>query len=255
MCDVRLINNNWGSAELGCNTPMSVFINSNGSFGWNFNRGDCDTAASNQHPDFPQLEFGIHPFGIGSSLATSPDFTSTSLLPIQIRNIQTANVTVNNMSIALQRGGSWNITFEFWLSQRDPRQANAGVYAEVMTFWGWQNGRWPEPPNGTGPTGTGAGDRVTAGTKTYLLEVQRDDWANGQWRYFQFRATDGPQTSFNGTVNVRALLDYLVNSRGYSSDLWVSRFEIGSEIDDLTQGTVTIQGVTFEVNGQTSLGG
>jgi hypothetical protein len=71
----------------------------------------------------------------------------------------------------------------------------------------------------------------------------------------QFRATDGPQTTFNGTLDVRKLLDYLVNTRGYSSDYWVTRFEVGSEIDDLTQGTVSVQGVTFEVNGQTRSAG
>jgi hypothetical protein len=89
---------------------------------------------------------------------------------------------------------------------------------------------------------------VNAG-KAYTLWVQRDNWASG-WRYFQFRDNSGPQMSFNGSVNVKSLLDYLVNTRGFSPDLWVTRLEVGSEIDDLTQGTVTMQNITFEVNGQ-----
>jgi hypothetical protein len=258
-CDIRLINNNWGAATLGCSASTSmysVFVNQDGSFGWNFNRGNCDTQGTGQDPDFPEIEFGIHPFGIGSSLATSPNFSSTTLLPLQIKDIQTASVTINNLSIQLQQAGSWDITFEFWLSQRNPvTDPSPGVYSELMTFWGWQDGRYPEPPNGKGPTGNGAGDQVTSGAKTYKLEVQSDTWANGQWRYFQFRATDGPQMSFNGKVDVKPLLDYLVNTRGYSSDFWVSRFEVGSEIDDLTQGSVTVQSITFEVNGQTRSAG
>jgi hypothetical protein len=249
MGEIRLLNNNWGSQDLGCNANMSVFVNTDRSFGWSFNRGNCDTANSNQHPDFPQLEFGIHPFGIGNALATSPDYSSTTLLPLQIRNITSANVTLQNLNIQLQQGGSWNITFEFWLSQQNPNtQGNAGVHTELMTFWGWQSGRWPTAPGADG-SGGATGATVTSSNKTYTLWVQDDTWADG-WRYYQFRDNAGPGTSFNGTVNVKTLLDYLVNTRGFSPDLWVTRLEIGSEIDDLTQGTVTIGNVTFEINGQ-----
>ncbi len=230
---------------------MNVFINADKSFGWNFDRGDCDKAGANSNPDFPQIEFGIHPFGIGSSDATSPGFSSTTLLPRQIKDITSASVTLEGLSINLQSASSWDLTFEFWLSQDNPAttQGNAHVYSELMTFWGWQDGRWPEPPNGTGPIGPGAGDQVPAGTKTYKLEVQRDDWANGKWRYFQFRTTDGPLKNFSGSVDVKKLIDYLVG-KGYSKDLWVARLEVGSEIDDMTKGSVTMKNVIFEVNGE-----
>ncbi len=257
-CDVRLINNNWGAQELNCSAgsnQYSVFVNQDGSFGWNFNRGNCDTAGKGDKPDFPEIEFGVHPFGKGNSLATSPDFSSTSLMPIQIKDIKTASVTVNNMSIQLQQSASWDTTFELWVTERNPiTDSNPGVYAELMTFWGWQNGRYPEPPNGMGPTGSGAGDQVSAGAKSYKLEVQSDSWASG-WRYFQFRMTDGPQTNFSGKVDVKALIDYLVTKRGYSTDFWISRLEVGSEIDDMTQGKVTVDSISFEVNGQTRTAG
>jgi hypothetical protein len=249
--EVRILNNNWGSEELGCNANMSVFIQQDRKFGWSFNRGDCDTQGLASNPDFPQIEFGIHPFGIGDPRVTSPEFSSTSLLPIQLKNVQSASVIVQNMTANFQQETSWNITFEFWISERNPLEPNPGVYAELMTFWGWQNGRWPSPPNGMGPTGNGAGNQVQSGGKSYTLWVQDDQWADGQWRYFQFRVDDGPQRSFNGTLDVKPFIDYLVNSRQYSPDFWISRLEIGSEIDDNTQGTVVMDGITFEVNGQT----
>lgn len=251
--EIRILNNNWGSEDLGCNAPMSVFVNQDRSFGWTFNRGDCDTANANQNPDFPQVEFGIHPFGIGNSLVTSPEFSSTTLLPKQIKDIQSSSVNVQNLTANLQREASWNITFEFWLSERDPvNDPNPGVYAEIMTFWGWQGGRWPSAPGADGAQdgGSGTGAQVSSGGKSYTLWVQRDNWASG-WRYFQFRDDSGPQRSFNGTVDVKPLLDYLVNQRGYSQDLWVTRLEVGSEIDDDTQGTVQMSGISFEVNGET----
>jgi len=250
--EVRILNNNWGSAELGCNAPMSVFVNQDKSFGWSFDRGNCDTADSNQKPDFPQIEFGIHPFGKGNSLVTSPEFSSTTLLPLQVKDVSSASVTIDSLNITLEKETSWNITFEFWLSERNPiTDPNPGVYAELMTFWGWNSGKWPEgTPSGISVK-SGSSVDITAGSKAYKLTVQDDQWAGGKWRYFQFRSKDGSQKSFSGKVDVKPLLDYLVNQRSYSKDYWVTRFEIGSEIDDNTKGKVTMKNVSFEVNGQT----
>jgi hypothetical protein len=252
--EIRILNNNWGSEDLGCTAPkstMSVFVNQDQSFGWNFNRGDCAGAMDSSHPDFPQLEFGIHPFGIGNALVTSPEFSSTTLLPLQIKDIMTASVTLDNFNIALQNQSSWNIAMEFWLSERNPvTDPNPGVYAELMTWWGWDQGRWP--CNINGGTGVSYGDKVSAGSMEYTLCHQSDNWADG-WRYYQFRAGDGSdgniKNNFSGKVDVKAMLEYLVTKRGYSRDLWVSRVEVGSEIDDNTSGTVSMKSVIFEVNG------
>lgn len=256
MGEIRLINNNWGAAALNCNAPMNVFINADKSFGWNFDRGDCAPAPTNDssHPDFPQIEFGIHPFGLNSPDATSPNFSSTTLLPKQVKDITSASVTLENLNINLSKEGSWDLTFELWLSQQNPAttQGNAGVYAELMTFWGWQNNRWPlTGGNGAGPKCNGDCTTVAAGTKSYQLVVQDDAWAGGKWRYFQFRGTDGSQKTFNGKVDVKPLLDYLMARNGYSKEMWLARLEVGSEIDDETKGTVTMKNVIFEVNGQT----
>jgi hypothetical protein len=245
--DIRILNNNWGSAERGCDSKFSVFVNENKSFGWTFDRGACGGDGS--QPDFPQIEFGVHPFGIGSALATSPEFSSTTLLPIQIKNLQTASVTIDNLRIELEQESSWNITFEFWVSQRDPLTSDAGVYAELMTFWGWQGGRWPTAPGADGAAGVGTGETVNSAGKDYTLWVQRDGWADG-WRYFQFRANDGPKRDFDGTVDVKPLLDHLLKISGFSSDFWITRLEVGSEIDDGTKGKVTLDGISFEINGE-----
>ena len=93
--EMRLINNNWGSVEWACGTKSkeNVFVSADkSSFGWNFDRGDCDTGNTNQKPDYPEIEFGIHPFGLGSIKATSPDFSTTTLLPKQLKDITEASV-------------------------------------------------------------------------------------------------------------------------------------------------------------------
>ena len=70
MGDMRLINNDWGSRAKGCNSSYKIFIKTDGSFGWEFNRGACGGGGSS--PDFPEIEFGIHPFGKSKNMITSP---------------------------------------------------------------------------------------------------------------------------------------------------------------------------------------
>jgi hypothetical protein len=217
---------------------MKVFVNNDKSFGWSFDRGAC--GGDKAKPDYPEIEFGIHPFGAGSNLATTPSFSSTKLLPLQIKDIMSANVVIDGLNASIQKSTTYNVNFEFWLSQKNPvTEASPGVHAELITFWAW-NDSWACDQSGS----------VTAGSKSYNLCHQSDSWGSG-WRYFQFRAS-GQSSSFSGKVDVKALLDYLVNSRSYSKDLWVTRFEIGSEIDDNTAGTVTLKNVTVDVNGKST---
>jgi hypothetical protein len=248
--NMRLINNNWGSVELkesgvNCNAPMSVAVNSDGSLGWTFNRGDCNDDGS--HPDYPELEFGVAPFGTGSSLLTSPPFSSTTLLPVQIKDISSASVAIDNFSISLQSSLHWNLNIEFWLSERNPlTNADAGAYAELMGLFGWNNGSWACDANLTSNT-------VNSGGKSYRLCHQSNTWGSGPtWRFFQFEIQGGPLTNFTGTVDIKAFLDWLLSSSygsQYSRDLWLTRIELGSEIDDSTSGTCTIKNATFTING------
>lgn len=257
MGDLRLINNAWGAAELGCSADKhsyTIFVEEDGSFGWDFNREDC--GGGGQKPDYPEVEFGIHPFGVADHLVTSPDYSSTTVLPLQIKDITSASVKLDNLAITTTANGSWNLNFELWVSEDHPvTGTHSGAYAELMVFWGWQSGRWscaedvlPAPFEGA---------VVDAGDDSYTLCHQSDAWGTvpDQWRYFQFRVDDGTDGSarngYNGTLNVKTMLDWLVDNAGWSEELWISRMEIGSEIDDGTAGRVTMDNVTFEVNGVT----
>ena len=234
--DMRLIVNKWGSDELGCGTSLRVFVNDDKTFGWEFDRGAC--GGNKEKPDYPEIEFGVHPFGAGNSLATTPAFSSTSLLPIQIKDLESASVLLDELNINIERASTYNLNFEFWLSQRNPLEADPGVHAELITFFGWQDD-WACDKTGN----------VQAGDRAFNLCHQDDQWAGGKWRYFQFRLNGGPSNGFSGKIDVKALVDWLVTNAGYSRDLWISRFEVGSEIDDNTKGRVTLRNVTFEVNG------
>ena len=78
---------------------------------------------------------------------------------------------------------------------------------------------------------------------------QSDSWANGQWRFYNYNVNNGPLQTYNGKVDVKAFIDGVVSKYSLSRDLWVTRIEVGSEIDDNTQGSVKIRNLTFEING------
>jgi hypothetical protein len=236
--DMRLINNRWGSDEIGCTaTTQRVFVNSDRSIGWEFNRPMCGLGG--MKPDYPEVEFGVGPFGANNVLLTTPAFSSTTLLPKQIKDLTSAAVTVDTMGITLSRVISWNTNFEVWFSQRNPlTDPNPGVFAEIMGFWGWEDGRWPCDQTGS----------LTSSGQGYTLCHQSDTWANGQWRYYQFNLNGGPSKNFNGKVDVKAFIDWIVNRYSLSRDLWLTRIEVGTEIGD-AQGSVKIRNLTFEING------
>ena len=264
--DMRLINNRWGSAKLNCSgVTESVCINTDGTIGWNFNRPACGGMRGD--PDFTEVEFGVAPFGNQSSNLTSPPFSSTTLLPIQISALNSATLNMSNYNTTITSDASrsyWDSNFEFWISKEDPtKTANAGVYAEIIMFLGYEPGRtsstatpiagWTCESNHTGT--------VNAGGATFNLCHQSDTWANGQWRFFNFNLSNAPQNSFNGTVDIKAILSWVMSNYGtstatsgggmgsFSNSMYLTRIEVGTEIDDSTAGSVKISNLTFNING------
>jgi hypothetical protein len=240
--DMRLLCNRWGSDAKGCSqTQLKVSANSDNTIGYDFNRGVCDPTHAN--PDYPEVEFGVAPFGKDSSLLTSPAFSSTTLLPIQLKDLKSASVNIDGFNSTYQNGGYYDTNFEFWISKQNPlTSSNAGVYAEIIIFLDWDNVResskgWPCENLGT--------------TGSYKLCHQSDNWApqSGPWRFFNFELTS-QQKSFSGKGDVKAILDYIRGKySGFTDDMWLTRIELGTEVDDNTQGSAKINNLTFEING------
>ncbi len=257
--DFRLINNDWGAQELkqsgSCDSKYKVFVEDNGTFGWDFDRPGCgdDNGAK---PDYPEVEFGIHPFGIGDHLATSPEFSSTDLLPKKIKDIESGEISVENLTINPFAEGGWNMNFEMWFSDGDPTLSHeeTNAFGEIMVFWGWNNGRWECDKNP--PTIQNMGNTYTL---CHLRNGRdgHDGWGDPSdpWEYYQFRLGSGQdhdsKRSFTGALDIKALLQFLVDNYGYSEELWVTRVEIGTEISDNTGGTLKMDGISVTINGET----
>ncbi len=248
--DMRLINNDWGAAHLGCsNKGYEIFVEDDGTFGWEFHRYGC--GGDKGFPDYPEIEFGIHPFGTAwEELATTPDYSSTDLLPLKINEIQDMSIDIEDYNIKIDDGGSWNLNFEMWFTTDHPvTGTHDRAHTELMIFWGWNHDRWGGEP------GVAGNKYMDVSGNTYRLMVNRANWGSmgPQWNYYQFRAGDGGAGSvgysFNGTLNVKDALDWLV-ADGLDPNLWLSRLELGTEIDDGTSGRVSFKNLTFHVNGE-----
>jgi hypothetical protein len=245
--DIRLINNRWGADKLGCsNATYKVYVNADKTIGYDFNRPTCGGAKAD--PDFPEVEFGVAPFGKDSSLLTSPACSSTTLLPIQIKNLTSASVNIDNFASTYQKPGYFDTNFEFWISKNNPAtSSDGGVYAEIIAFFGWDGVRMTSP-NGWPCDKSGS---VSAGSASYNLCHQSDTWSSG-WRFFNFNVNGGPMNTFSGKADVKVMLDWVMSKySGFTTDMWLTRIEVGTEVDDNTSGTVKINNLTFEVNGTT----
>lgn len=242
MGETRLLNNNWGAQALGCHAPYEIFVNADKSFGWRWDRAATTCGGDKTKPDYPEVEFGMHPFGLSKQLVTSPDYSSTTILPIQIQDVTTASVAIDGLSLE-GSDKNWNMNFEMWFSEQHPKTGtHTTAYGETMNWFGWSSDQY----NWAGPIGT-----LEAG-QSYELFVSKDAWPDGQaqkWKYRQYRVKN-PSRQFSGTVDVKKILDRLTGAEGWPKTLWISRFEVGTELDDGSSGTVTIRKITFEVNGQ-----
>ncbi len=240
--EARLLNNNWGSQALGCKAPYEIFVNADKTFGWKWDRASTTCGGNKSKPDYPEVEFGMHPFGVSQQLITSPDYSSTTVLPIQVKDVTSASVKIEGLSITTTADAAWNMNFEMWFCEQHPATGtHTTAYGETMNWFGWSSDQY----NWNGVLGS-----LEAG-QSYDLLHSDDHWPAGQaqqWKYRQYRLKSSTR-QFSGTVDVKKMLDHLVG-QGWPKDLWIARFEVGTELDDGSAGTVTIRKITFEVNGQ-----
>jgi len=240
--EARLLNNNWGAQSLGCKASYEIYVNADKSFGWRWDRNTTKCGGDKSKPDYPEVEFGMHPFGVSTQLITSPDYSSTTVLPIQVKDVQTASVKIEGLSITPTSDSNWNMNFEMWFSDQPPATGtHTTAYGETMNWFGWSSDQY----NWNGVLGS-----LDAG-QSYDLYHSDDHWPAGQaqqWKYRQYRLKNSTK-NFDGTVDVKKILDHLVGE-GWPTSLWIARFEVGTELNDGSAGSVNIKKITFEVNGK-----
>ncbi len=140
----------------------------------------------------------MHPFGVSQQLITSPDYSSTTVLPIQVKDVTTASVKIEGLSIATTSDAAWNMNFEMWFCEQHPATGtHTTAYGETMNWFGWSSDQY----NWNGVLGS-----LEAG-QSYDLLHSDDHWPAGQaqqWKYRQYRLKSSSK-QFNGTVDVKKI--------------------------------------------------
>jgi hypothetical protein len=255
---MHLLTNRWDDPQ----ATESLFLNSGGSFGWTWNRGATGPSGSaNDYPNYPEIEFGVNPWG-ETQLGDLTNVSTTDLLPMQVSKITSASMTVDIDANIMNAGLGWNLAFEMWLSPADPTKGSTNPEYEIMVFFGNHANYYPTSPGGMNNAactpavnGVNCGMQVQSGSNSYTLYSMSSNWSGPPaYNYLQFRDSgNGPGTNnaanvtFNGKLDIHAFLA-AVNPPG---NLYVTRFELGDETNQNSQGTTTISSISFEVNGTT----
>jgi hypothetical protein len=244
---MHLLSNRWSD-------PMAaetLFLNTDNSFGWSWQRGNTGPMYTwGSPPNYPELEFGVNPWGKVDPLAKGPAISTTDLLPMQFKNMHSASMTVNVDANIMQPNGEWDLSYEMWLSPKDPTLGLTNPEYEIMVFFGNVATYYPTMPTCDSLVGNiPCGQQVESGGNSYTLFFSSTQWSGPPaYNYMQFRdSANSSGGTFNGTLDIYKFLQ-LVNPPG---DLWVTRFELGTEAYQNTQGTTNITSVSFEVNGTT----
>lgn len=230
--EMHLLTNEWTDPL----ADTCVFLDMAGRFGWKWTRGATGAGDNPTYPNYPELEFGINPWN-----SKGIDKSTTTLLPLQLKDITSASMTVDVHTDVGGNNKGWNLAFELWLSDKDPRLGPASPKGEIMVFLSNAPDYYPTAPE--------TQETLNDGIHTYKLYVSSDNW--GSWGYYRQYRLDTHDGKYNGKLDIGAFLEHYVNDEHWDGDLWVTRFELGNEVYQNSAGTTTFKSVSFEVNGQT----
>lgn len=231
--EMRAMTNEWTDPA----ADTCVWLNEDGTFGWNWTRGATGMAPNPTYPNYPEIEFGINPW------AKVGDQSSTTLLPKKIKEITSASMTldVNTVISGGNNSQGWNLAFEMWFTDADPTKGPAKVKGELMVFLANAPGYWP--------TEAKTNVIVSSNGKDYKLFESADDW--GDWGYYRQYRLNTQDGAFNGKLDILPFLKRYVEQEGGNGEYFVTRFEIGDETFQNSGGTTTFKSLAFEVNGET----
>jgi len=229
--EMQLLTNEWTDPL----ADTCVFLDVAGNFGWKWTRGATGAGDHPTYPNYPELEFGINPWN-----KEGLDKSTTTLLPIQLKDITSASMTVDVFTDVGANNTGWNLAFELWLADKNPALGAANPKGEIMVFLSNWPGYYPANPE--------TQQTLNDGNHDYKLYVSSDNW--GTWGYYRQYRLDTHDGKFSGKLDIGKFLKHYVEDEHWDANLWLTRFELGNEVYQNSGGTTTIKNVSFEVNGQ-----
>ncbi len=218
----KLINNTWG-ANLEENLTSGIYINPDKSFGWFWKRDAPRPRAGedNIKPLYPSVRIGGCPW----------EANPHDVFPVRLDAVKTLKFDLE-YDYPEQPQGSYNLAYDFFLTDTNQVSANPKPKAEVMI---WLQATFPQP------TDAYRGD-VSDGINNYTFH----SWTMADGRlYYSFTLKE--QTGLQGlnTVNV----DRLIANLGLNQSWYIHGIELGNEIVQ-GSGKIEIKKLDVFVNGE-----
>ncbi|MCU4973599.1 fibronectin type III domain-containing protein [Halobacteria archaeon AArc-m2/3/4] len=230
-----LINNDWSTSQVPQEPHMCVFRNDDGSYGWEWERGETD-ACPEDCPDYPEVLIGNKPWSSSSQ---------THLFPTQIGDVDELAVDLDIDNGA--SGEEWNLALEWWYTDTQPPIGGGDPTHEIMLILEKSDSHTK-------------GESIEDGAITDSYGNVIDHWEHVtdrlEWSFhiFKLAANEVPSN-----VDLRSILDYLDeyddDPDGFPPDRWMTGIEIGNETWDHSEGRTTVHDFDVRLNGETATTG
>ncbi|WP_226021759.1 fibronectin type III domain-containing protein [Halomicrobium salinisoli] len=226
-----LINNDWSVSVGQQNTSMCVRRFADGSFGWEWERGETDACA--ECPNYPEVLIGTKPWS---------EHTDQGLFPLRRSEVDQLELDLDVEVDADPAQGEWNLALEWWLTPSQPPG--------------------PEPTHETMVVLTKSEEHTKDGAIEEAAVTDKygntfDYWAapdHVDWTFHIFKTADNEVPENLDLTAIQAYVDEEIDDE-FPDDHWVTGVEIGNEYWDDTQGQTRFTDFDVRLNGQVATTG
>lgn len=200
-----LINNQWGAYKIKSGNYSQCVYYKDGIFGWEWDAPEHSFGVIG----YPELWMGVSAWGLKSEITQPNYFKKLDELKILKAEFDT-RIIANDKK--------YNLAFDVWLHSED-KVAKENIAVELMVWEDYQKFKSFGKKMETVTT--------SFGTYDLLYGVMKKPEINSEWKYIAFIRTE-KRTS--GKVDLKELLDLLVQKNYISRDLYISSVEFGTEV-------------------------
>lgn len=219
--NISLNNNKWGAYKIKSGTYTQCTYHKDGIFGWEWEA----PAKSYGVIGYPELWMGSSAWGLKSEISKPNYFKKLDELKILKAEFDT-KITANDKK--------YNLAFDIWLHS-ESMVAKENIAVELMVWEDYNKFNSFGKKKETITT--------TFGTYDLMYGIMKKPEINSEWIYIAFIRTE-KRTS--GKVDLKELMDYLVQKKYISADLYISSVEFGTEILN-SKGNIIVKNYEVEI--------
>ncbi|SMC34675.1 GH12 family glycosyl hydrolase domain-containing protein [Moheibacter sediminis] len=216
-----LINNKWGVYKIKSGNYTQCIYHKDGIFGWEWDAPSKSYGVLG----YPELWLGTSAWGLKSEIK-QPNYFK------KLDELKTLKAEFDTKITATDK--KYNLAFDIWLHS-ESTVAKENIAVELMVWEDYNKFKSHGKKKET--------IRTSFGTYDMLYGIMKKPEINSKWIYIAFIRTDKRTT---GKINLKELLDFLIQKNYISSDLYISSIEFGTEVLN-SKGNIIINKYEVEI--------